>query len=1317
MRNAVVAFLLGYASLSSATAQDVLIDANGDGTSLAVGEHPTLNIVDGRPAVSYYDVINQELRFAINGQPDGLGAWTDVLVDADGDGTSTKVGRRSVLAVIGGFPAIAYHDGDTGLIRFAISSDVAGAAGTWTDSQVAGPGSRPSLADVGGFPAIAYTSVSLAIRFVINDAADGSGTWTDYPVASGAFSKSRGSLTVVDGRPAIAYQDGDNFGDLRFAINSLADGSGVWTDVLVDADGDGTTEGVGWAVEMQILDGRPAIAYNVCERKIFPSPSGALVYNEAPFEGARCYGTREVRLAINAAADGSGAWSDVLLAPLFVGIPAITLDPVRFQNWDPDLDLNSYAEPTTLSFDVVAGLPGAAYFGEGGVRYASSGSISGDAGTWTNSLVTTFTHSFGELSLASVAGQPAIAYYMFGALVGSGTSDFAFPWTLRMTRALDAAGTSWGARDDSGLGGGGSTDDRPTLDLDGDDVVLIDGDGTEILRSPIAALTPPIHVQGGPGNSTLTITAAMATAGVEILFNGGDGFNMLIIEAASVDEVAHIFSNETDGFVDVDCGTCAGGTMTRIGYLNLSPILDNLSAVARTFDFTSGVDEAVTLTADGDGASGNGISYIDSDVGGESVSFANPTGSLAISSGAGAGRKTYSIGALDTPIPGGFTTLTVDGADKADFFEITPVADYLISVDGGLPTSTCPGDALTFDLSGGAVIAATSETGGAGSVTFASPYEPVSFAEIESLGEVSLQIALNYSTLYATDDLSASNGTDLTVTVTNSGAATLRCASVSIDPAPSDWLSGAATTPGAPAFTSPIWTVPDLEAGQSQTLSLEGFVVPPAPDFVTFTGGSQSNVNAPEVQAVLELSWGFRLPRNAHANTALFHERTTSVGAYEGLLLGLFQGSPGIEGAVWCQIPDSVGPWPTPPLDPAAVSGFWRTCSAGLPFPLHVNDLFLDSNDVIWLAAWGSAGLYRSDDGGESWEAAPPTGASNFGIVYAMAEDASLGILYISANNGDVWRSLDSGIHWQQVTSLPAGPADTPWSLTTHPSQSGVIYAGTFGGGVNYSTDFGNSWQVLDDPVTAANENDALLDTDASGDDYAGHVFDLEFSPDGDYLFVGTGSGVWRADLATNSPTPDDFTGTWTQIGPMVDLGTGTVIPEVRHLAFAPDGGTFDLVGGTWGFGAYIWDDPTGVATSEFLALRESHVTVVAVSAAGAIMVGSETGSTETVFAEAGVATAIDPAATTIPLGYALHQNYPNPFSGSSTVTFDVPKAALARLSVFDSLGREVSVLVDGVVTAGRHEVSFSLEGLPAGVYLYRLATPAGTVTRKLLAL
>jgi hypothetical protein len=63
----------------------------------------------------------------------------------------------------------------------------------------------------------------------------------------------------------------------------------------------------------------------------------------------------------------------------------------------------------------------------------------------------------------------------------------------------------------------------------------------------------------------------------------------------------------------------------------------------------------------------------------------------------------------------------------------------------------------------------------------------------------------------------------------------------------------------------------------------------------------------------------------------------------------------------------------------------------------------------------------------------------------------------------------------------------------------------------------------------------------------------------------------------------------------------------------------------------------------------------------------------------------------------------PNPFAGRTQISYEVASAAPVRLSVYDALGREVAVLVDGPQEAGAHTATFDARGLAAGTYVYRL--------------
>ena len=76
----------------------------------------------------------------------------------------------------------------------------------------------------------------------------------------------------------------------------------------------------------------------------------------------------------------------------------------------------------------------------------------------------------------------------------------------------------------------------------------------------------------------------------------------------------------------------------------------------------------------------------------------------------------------------------------------------------------------------------------------------------------------------------------------------------------------------------------------------------------------------------------------------------------------------------------------------------------------------------------------------------------------------------------------------------------------------------------------------------------------------------------------------------------------------------------------------------------------------------------------------------------------------TVPLGFELSQNYPNPFNPTTTIDFMLPSTSIVALRVYNVLGQEVNVLVNGeTMEAGLQEVEFNGNNLSSGVYFYRL--------------
>ena len=95
-----------------------------------------------------------------------------------------------------------------------------------------------------------------------------------------------------------------------------------------------------------------------------------------------------------------------------------------------------------------------------------------------------------------------------------------------------------------------------------------------------------------------------------------------------------------------------------------------------------------------------------------------------------------------------------------------------------------------------------------------------------------------------------------------------------------------------------------------------------------------------------------------------------------------------------------------------------------------------------------------------------------------------------------------------------------------------------------------------------------------------------------------------------------------------------------------------------------------------------------------------------------------------VPSEFRLEQNFPNPFNGTTAVSYQLPALSEPRslgrvegtvfssvtLKVFDVMGREVAVLVDTEQAPGIHKVHFAPDNLPSGIYIYRLQ--AGNVSK-----
>jgi photosystem II stability/assembly factor-like uncharacterized protein len=387
--------------------------------------------------------------------------------------------------------------------------------------------------------------------------------------------------------------------------------------------------------------------------------------------------------------------------------------------------------------------------------------------------------------------------------------------------------------------------------------------------------------------------------------------------------------------------------------------------------------------------------------------------------------------------------------------------------------------------------------------------------------------------------------------------------------------------------------------------------------------------------------------------------------------------------------------------------------------PGGVHTLSLDPAGHIY--ASGDSGTYRSMDQGVSWNRIFPdqTIAGDFvftstGTIYAL----TLGFgpyptsrVVESTDNGQTW--IDQGLPSQRGIALAVDNHDRllaatydagiyrsnkpgtwdhilldkpPFDCITVDPQ-GRIFAGTWDRGILRSTDDGGTWATIksgfptDWPTITV--EDVLVHF--NGQLYAAaDSFDII---DGGRA---TG-GIFRST---------DLGDTW------VDMTGNLTNASFDGITVSPTG---DLFTSVYGNGMYRSSDNgeswVGIGSPP----TNSFGTPIA-DPDGILYVGSDIGLYRTTRT-----TGVNESHGEIPTTFALRQNYPNPFNPSTTITFELPKASPVTLSVYDLLGREVTVLVNERRNAGVHEVKFDASGLASGVYFYRMQAGSYVDTKKLL--
>jgi hypothetical protein len=240
-----------------------------DGAGDDIGQQLDMAMVNGNPAVAYYDASNQALMFARATDPNGVG-WSDPVV-VDGDAVA---GTYLALELVDGNPAIAYQTerdpggGTEWKVEYIRASDLNGmiwpATSVEVDTSTSNLGSGLDLVMADGRPAVAYHGESAGQQLYFLRANDSLGaTWTagDRVEVAAATAGDVCEMLIIDGNPAVAYTDDTEA--LNYTRADDATGMGTWAapSVLWEAStAPGADDTVSYA-SLAVVNSNPAVAF------------------------------------------------------------------------------------------------------------------------------------------------------------------------------------------------------------------------------------------------------------------------------------------------------------------------------------------------------------------------------------------------------------------------------------------------------------------------------------------------------------------------------------------------------------------------------------------------------------------------------------------------------------------------------------------------------------------------------------------------------------------------------------------------------------------------------------------------------------------------------------------------------------------------------------------------------------------------------------------------------------------------------------------------------------------------------------------------
>ena len=412
-----------------------------------------------------------------------------------------------------------------------------------------------------------------------------------------------------------------------------------------------------------------------------------------------------------------------------------------------------------------------------------------------------------------------------------------------------------------------------------------------------------------------------------------------------------------------------------------------------------------------------------------------------------------------------------------------------------------------------------------------------------------------------------------------------------------------------------------------------------------------------------------------------------------------------------------------------SASLIWRTTDGGTTWTqvLSVTGGFMDA---IWMfdanngfaygdPVGGNWALYNTTDGGATWIPAPALAQNGSEAGWNNAMYVSGSNIYFGTNNTTIYYSSDSGNSWTPLTTNGQVNSYSVWFNSANMGLMG-------GTDLDATTDGGTTWS----PITVPGSGTSLGGITGAGNQW----WVARQSFPGIIYYSSDNGATWSTDYT--APTTGAFyhiakarNGNWAlAVRSDGGISSNMIVVPVELTSFTAEAGNNSQV-------VLNWQTATETNNKMFEVQRKDadnvYATIGFVNGSGTttqphsysyidknVSEGTYYYRLKQVDFDGHTSYSNEVEVKVVaPAVFGLAQNYPNPFNPTTNITYNVPKSGKVKLAVYNLLGQEVAVLVNGLVSEGSHTVEFNAASLPSGTYFYRLQNGNSVSIKKMVLL